>query len=63
MSTLIGRLRPCPLLGWKFVLLTHNTLRGAAGGALLVAELARRHAMRADPRRGSPQRDWRRLFA
>jgi len=41
MACSIGRLRPCPLLGWKFVTLSHNTLRGAAGGALLVAELAR----------------------
>lgn len=40
MATVVGRLRPCPLLGWKFVLLTHNTLRGAAGGAILAAELA-----------------------
>jgi aspartate-semialdehyde dehydrogenase len=40
MSVAIGRLRPCPLLGWKFVALSHNTVRGAAGGALLVAELA-----------------------
>ena len=41
MSTLIGRLRPCPVLGWKFTLLSHNTLRGAAGAALLNAELMR----------------------
>lgn len=40
MATVIGRLRPCPLLGWKFVALGHNTLRGAAGGAVLAAELA-----------------------
>jgi aspartate-semialdehyde dehydrogenase len=33
-------LRPCPLLGWKFVTTSHNTVRGAAGGALLCAELA-----------------------
>ena len=38
MSTVVGRLRPCPLLGWKFALLSHNTLRGAAGGAILIAE-------------------------
>ena len=31
--------RPCPILGWKFVVLGHNTVRGAAGGALLNAEL------------------------
>lgn len=40
MATSIGRLRPCPLFHYKFVLLSHNTLRGAAGGSILVAELA-----------------------
>lgn len=39
MSASIGRLRPCPLLDWKFTLLSHNTVRGAAGAALLNAEL------------------------
>ena len=40
MRTTVGRLRPCAVLDWKFTALTHNTLRGAAGGALLGAELA-----------------------
>ena len=40
MAVSIGRLAPCPVLGWRFVCLSHNTLRGAAGGALLAAELA-----------------------
>lgn len=40
MAVTVGRLRPCPLFGWKMVVLSHNTLRGAAGGALLLAELA-----------------------
>lgn len=40
MAATVGRLRQCPLLGYKFVTLSHNTIRGAAGGALLVAELA-----------------------
>ncbi len=40
MATTIGRLRPCPILDYKFVALSHNTLRGAAGGAVLLAELA-----------------------
>lgn len=40
MAATVGRLRPCPLLDFKFVTLSHNTLRGAAGGALLLAELA-----------------------
>lgn len=39
MSTTIGRIRPCPLLDYRFVLLGHNTVRGAAGGAILSAEL------------------------
>lgn len=40
MAATVGRLRPCPLFDYKFVTLSHNTLRGAAGGALLLAELA-----------------------
>jgi aspartate-semialdehyde dehydrogenase len=39
MAVSVGRLRVCPLLGYKFVALVHNTVRGAAGGALLNAEL------------------------
>lgn len=39
MSLSIGRLRPCPVLQYKFVILSHNTVRGAAGTALLNAEL------------------------
>lgn len=39
MAVSIGRLRKCPLLDYKFVLLSHNTIRGAAGGAILNAEL------------------------
>jgi aspartate-semialdehyde dehydrogenase len=39
MTTTVGRLRPCPLLGYKFVVLAHNTIRGAAGGSVLNAEL------------------------
>jgi aspartate-semialdehyde dehydrogenase len=39
MSVAVGRLRPCGLLDWKFTLLSHNTIRGAAGGALLNAEV------------------------
>lgn len=35
----VGRLRPCAVLDYKFVVLSHNTIRGAAGGALLNAEL------------------------
>jgi aspartate-semialdehyde dehydrogenase len=39
MSVSIGRLRPCPLLDLRMVALVHNTIRGAAGAALLNAEL------------------------
>jgi aspartate-semialdehyde dehydrogenase len=39
MTASIGRLRPCGLLDWKFTVLSHNTIRGAAGAALLNAEL------------------------
>jgi aspartate-semialdehyde dehydrogenase len=35
----IGRLRPDPVLDWRFVALSHNTVRGAAGGSVLTAEL------------------------
>lgn len=31
--------RACPVMDWKFVVLSHNTVRGAAGGAILNAEL------------------------
>jgi aspartate-semialdehyde dehydrogenase len=39
MQVTVGRLRPCPVLDWKFITLGHNTVRGAAGAALLNAEL------------------------
>ncbi len=39
MATVVGRVRACPLFGYKFVILGHNTIRGAAGGSLLNAEL------------------------
>jgi aspartate-semialdehyde dehydrogenase len=39
MATTVGRLRPCSLFDWKFVLLSHNTIRGAAGAAILNAEI------------------------
>ena len=39
MTASIGRLRRCPILGCKFVVLAHNTIRGAAGGSVLNAEL------------------------
>ncbi len=39
MATVVGRLRPDPLFHYKFLALGHNTIRGAAGGSLLNAEL------------------------
>jgi aspartate-semialdehyde dehydrogenase len=39
MTVSIGRLRTCPLFDYKFVALGHNTVRGAAGAAILNAEL------------------------
>ncbi|HXZ80672.1 MAG TPA: aspartate-semialdehyde dehydrogenase [Terriglobales bacterium] len=39
MTATVGRLRPCGLLDWKFTVLSHNTIRGAAGAALLNGEL------------------------
>jgi len=39
MTATVGRLRPCGLLDWKFVVLSHNTIRGAAGATILNAEL------------------------
>ncbi len=56
MAATVGRLRECPLLDWKFVVLSHNTIRGAAGAALLNAEvlakmgkLAGRSSQRSEP--------------
>lgn len=39
MTSSVGRLRPCTLLDWKFTVLSHNTIRGAAGAAIFNAEL------------------------
>ncbi len=39
MSVVVGRVRECPVLDYKFILLGHNTIRGAAGAAILNAEL------------------------
>ncbi len=39
MAITVGRVRPCPLLGQKFIVLGHNTIRGAAGASILNAEL------------------------
>ncbi|OGF55062.1 MAG: aspartate-semialdehyde dehydrogenase [Candidatus Fraserbacteria bacterium RBG_16_55_9] len=39
MATVVGRVRECPIFDAKFVILGHNTIRGAAGAAILNAEL------------------------
>jgi len=39
MAVAVGRLRECSLFDYKFSILSHNTVRGAAGGAILCAEL------------------------
>jgi aspartate-semialdehyde dehydrogenase len=42
MTVSIGRIQACPVNHVKFVALSHNTIRGAAGGAVLNAELLAR---------------------
>jgi aspartate-semialdehyde dehydrogenase len=59
MTVAVGRVRPCPVLDVRFVVLVHNTVRGAAGAAILNAELlvargligCRRPARRSPPER------------
>jgi len=45
MTVTVGRLRACPVLDYKFVALGHNTIRGAAGAAILNAELMREEGL------------------
>jgi aspartate-semialdehyde dehydrogenase len=45
MTVTVGRLRRCPVLDYKFVALGHNTIRGAAGAAVLNAELMHRKGL------------------
>ena len=45
MAISVGRLRPCPVMHAKFVALGHNTIRGAAGAAILNAELMHAEAL------------------
>jgi aspartate-semialdehyde dehydrogenase len=45
MTVVVGRLRPCPVLDYKFIALGHNTIRGAAGAAILNAELMHREGL------------------
>jgi len=54
MAATVGRLRECNLLDWKFVVTSHNTIRGAAGAAVLNAEvLARLGKLEMKPARPS----------
>jgi aspartate-semialdehyde dehydrogenase len=45
MTVSVGRLRACPVLDYKFIALGHNTIRGAAGAAILNAELMHREGL------------------
>ena len=45
MTVSVGRLRPCPIFDYKFVALGHNTIRGAAGVAILNAELMHKEGL------------------
>jgi aspartate-semialdehyde dehydrogenase len=45
MVVSVGRLRRCPVFDFKFVALGHNTIRGAAGAAILNAELLHREGL------------------
>jgi aspartate-semialdehyde dehydrogenase len=45
MTVSVGRLRRCSVLDYKFVALGHNTIRGAAGAAILNAELMHREGL------------------
>jgi len=45
MTVSVGRLRECPVLDYKFIALGHNTIRGAAGAAILNAELMHREGL------------------
>jgi aspartate-semialdehyde dehydrogenase len=45
MSAVVGRIRECPVFDIRFVVLSHNTIRGAAGAAILNAELMKAQGM------------------
>lgn len=65
MSVVVGRLRPCRVLSVRFVVLVHNTVRGAAGSTLLNAELLANEGRLGEPistsgRANRPQATWTR---
>jgi aspartate-semialdehyde dehydrogenase len=45
MSVTVGRLRPSTLFDWSFVALSHNAIRGGAGGGILIAELLKQEGL------------------
>ncbi|MEW6125540.1 MAG: aspartate-semialdehyde dehydrogenase [Acidobacteriota bacterium] len=45
MSAVVGRIRTCPVFDIRFVVLSHNTVRGAAGAAILNAEIMKAQGM------------------
>ncbi len=49
MTVSVGRVQPCPVLGFKLIVLAHNTIRGAAGGAIHNAEWAYQSGYLAQP--------------
>jgi aspartate-semialdehyde dehydrogenase len=53
MGVTLGRLRRCTVLDYRFICLGHNTIRGAAGAALLNAELAYAPGLLADSGRSA----------
>ncbi len=57
MAATVGRLRPCSLFDWRFTVLSHNTIRGAAGAALLNAELLVSQGILTPPGNGSSAQD------
>lgn len=60
MAVSVGRIRRCPLFHVKMVILGHNTLRGAAGGAIHLAELlvAQGYIARRKPRMNTDKHGW-----
>ena len=54
MAVVVGRIRPCPIFDFRFSLLSHNTIRGAAGAAILNAEwLVKTGFLRSSARSGA----------
>ncbi|NBO24310.1 MAG: aspartate-semialdehyde dehydrogenase [Chlamydiae bacterium] len=45
MAVSIGRIRPCPLFDYKMTILSHNTIRGAAGSTVLIGELLHKNGL------------------